>query len=480
MKRIDNKMKMKALTISAFIFIVAASLTRSTFFPEGDIFWGARNGIETLQNGIQMFQADRWNLQTLGEEWSPNSWLWNVLLGVFFRAFGNFGFLLLTLITNIAAYGFFWAYLQRLRIAPLTAFFILVGCWSVMDVFMTGRSNTVDVLILAVFLYLAHRLRKKLVPLLITCFFLTVLWMNLHLTGIAAAVIFPPIMYAMLHSERTGKRLKAAIATLGVVLPAFLLTPFGLEGLLKVSLVENASRDFILEWSNVFAYPEANIGIMILLLGSILACLFIFKTKQFLYGIATIALIYGTYDTIRLAPFLLAIVLGALVFTEGKSLSVPHWLRDSGELMEKLLLVLVIGIVTVLSVISVINLSRVVVKDDTMFVLQKEELSLIHMDARVASDPSEGSALILYRPDVLVSLDGRNDLLGKQRYYEASNILYSSDLGELKSWLDKYNIDTVLIGNTKDKGSELIQANMEKLDWIKKTNKTDGIVYVKP
>lgn len=148
--------------------------------------------------------------------------------------------------------------------------------------------------------------------------------------------------------------------------------------------------------------------------------------------------------------------------------------------MEKLLLVLVIGIVTVLSVISVINLSRVVVKDDTMFVLQKEELSLIHMDARVASDPSEGSALILYRPDVLVSLDGRNDLLGKQRYYEASNILYSSDLGELKSWLDKYNIDTVLIGNTKDKGSELIQANMEKLDWIKKTNKTDGIVYVKP
>lgn len=471
-------MKTKAVTLAAFVFIVAASITRSTFFPEGDIFWGARNGIETLQHGIQPFQPDSWNLQTLGEEWSPNSWLWNVLLGVAYQLFGNYGFLLLTLVTNVAAYGFIWGYLQRLKIAPLAAFFIIVGCWSVMDVFMTGRSNTVDVLLLAIFLYLSHRLRDKMLPLLVMCFLLTVLWMNLHLTGVAAAVVFPAIVYAILHKERFGQRLKMAAATLGVVLPAFLLTPFGFAGLLKVSLVENASKDFILEWSNVFAYPEANIGIMTLLCVSIVACLVIFKNKQFLYGFGTVALIYGTYDTIRIAPFLLTIILGALVFTEGKSLPVPKWLEDSRELAKNLLLILVFGVVAVVGVISVMDLTRVIAKDDSMFLLQDETLALIPLNARVASDPSEGSALILFRPDVLVSLDGRNDLLGIDRYYEASNILYSNDPAETKSWLDEHNIDTVLIGSTKADGAERIQANMEKLDWVKKPNGTDAIVYV--
>lgn len=467
------------VTVATFVFIIAASITRSTFFPEGDIFWGARNGIETIQHGIRPFQPDSWNLQTLGEEWSPNSWLWNVLLGVAYQLFGNYGFLLLTLVINVAAYGFIWGYLQRLKIAPLTAFFIVVGCWSVMDVFMTGRSNTVDVLLLAVFLYLSHKLRDKMIPLLAMSFLLTVLWMNLHLTGVAAAVVFPAIVYAMLHKERFGQRLKMAASTFGVVLPAFLLTPFGFEGLLKVSLVENASKDFILEWSNVFAYPEANLGIMILLFASIMACLVIFKNKQFLYGLGTVALIYGTYDTIRLAPFLLTIILGALVFAEGKNLPYPRWLEESKELVRNLLLILATGVVVAVSAISLVDLARIVAKDDSMLILQDTTLSLIPVNARVASDPSEGSSLILFRPDVLVALDGRNDLLGKERYHDAANILYSNDPAETKNWLDEHKIDTVLIGSTKAEGSELIQANMEKLDWVKKTNGTDAIVYVK-
>lgn len=468
------------VTIAVFVFIVAASITRSTYFPEGDIFWGARNGIETLQNGIQIFQVDSWNLQTLGEDWSPNSWLWNVILGAFFQMFGNFGFLLLTLMTNVAAYGFIWGYLQRLKIAPLTAFFIIVGCWSVMDVFMTGRSNTVDVLLLAMFLYYSHRLRDKTIPLLLMCFLLTVVWMNLHLTGVAAAVVFPIIVYAMLHKESLRQRLRIAACTFGVVIPAFLLTPLGFEGLLRVSLVENESKDFILEWSNVFAFPEANIGIMILLSVSIVTCSFVFKTKQFLYGLGTVALIYGTYDTIRLAPFLLTIILGSLVFMEGKKLPVLSWMEDSRKLIENLLLSVVLGIVAVISIISVMDLARVVTNSDSMFPLLDEKISLIPVNARVAvSDPSEGSALILFRPDVLVSLDGRNDLLRKERYNEASDILYSNDLAKIKNWLSEHNIDTVLIGSTKANGSELIQANMAKLDWEKKTNETDAIVYVK-
>ena len=468
-------MKTKAVTIAAFVFIVAVSLTRGTFFPEADIFWGARNGMDTLRNGIRIFQPDTWNLQTLGEEWSPNSWLWNVLLGGAYQVFGNYGFLLLTLVTNVAAYGFLWGYIQKLRMPPLAAFPILIGSWFVMNMFMNGRSNTADFLILTTFLYLSRYCLDKLVPLLLTSFLLTVLWMNLHMTGIAAALVFPAVVYAMLHRENIRKKLLQASLVLISTLIALPLTPYGLDGLIKVSMVRNESKGLITEWSNVFFLPLAsNMGILFLLAASLVVTFFIFKQKQFLYGLLTVALIYGTYDTIRLTPFLLTVMLAALAFLEVNTFRLHPRLVSLPLITSWLLLVATLTI----SALSVLHLSRVISDDESMFPVSSKELSLIPENSRAAVTQDVGSAIILFRPDVLVTLDGRNDLIGMERFVEASNILYSEDTTEVSAWLDENDINAVFIADSSAVGADIIADNMEKLGWVAKTNETDAVTYV--
>lgn len=469
-------MKTKAVTIAAFVFIMSASLYRSTFFPESDIFWGARNGLDILNDGMHIFQPDQWNVITLGEEWSPNSWLWNVLLGVSFSLFGNYGFLLLTFVTNAAAYSFLWAYLQRLRIAPLTVLFTLIGCWVIMTVFMNGRSNTADFLILTSFLYLCHKLWRKLIPLLIMSCVLTVLWLNLHLTGVAAAALFPAIVYAMMHKEAVKNRWTHSILTLITVLVSFSLTPFGISGLVKVSQVENESKDLIIEWSDVFYVPEANAGIMLLLVLSLIAGFFIFKKKQYLYGLLTCALIYGTYDTIRLAPFLLVVVLAALIFWEGQTPVIHKRLKDTQTLVSSLMVIVTL----IIAAASVVGLGRAVQDENNMFYVSVEELQLIPEGSRVALSQDAGSMAILHRPDVLVTLDGRNDLMGRDRYVESSSILFSEDLEALEAWLIKYQIDAVFVEDAMTAGKENIRVNMTELGWEEVKANNGASVYLKP
>lgn len=468
-------MNTKVITVMTFVFIFAVSLRRATVFPEGDIFWGARNGIDILHHGLHIFQPDTWNLLTLGEEWSPNSWLWNVVLGGAFLAFGNYGFLVVTLITNIAAFVFLWGYLQKLRMPPLAAFLTLIASLAIITMFMNGRSNTADFLILTAFLYLGKHFLQRFIPLLIIAFVLTVLWLNLHLTGIAAAVVFPAVIYAMLHQENIKTRFIKAFAVLLSVLVAFPLTPYGFSGLIKVSMVQNESKGLITEWSNVFSLPGANFGILFLLAVSLVICYAIFRQKQFLYGFLTVALIYGTYDTIRLTPFLLTIILGAFVFWEGKSIVLHPRIVGLSVPVSWML----VGVTLITSALGGISGTKALVNPENMFYITGKELSLIPQNSRAAVTQDAGSAIIFFRPDVLVTMDGRNDLIGAKRFVEAANILYSDDSAEVEKWLKAHDINTVFVEDSTASGADIIQKNMTELGWELRTNETRAVVYIK-
>lgn len=475
LKLASNMMKTKAVTIIAFVFIVMSSLIRATFFPEADIFWGARNGMDILNNGIHIFQPDRWNLLTQGEEWSPNSWLWNVLLGGAYKLFGNYGFLLLTLMTNIAAYSFLWGYLQKLRIPPLTAFPVLIGCWFIMNMFMNGRSNTADFLILAAFLYWSKHSLNNWPRLLITSFLLTVLWMNLHLTGVAAVIVFPVVVYAMNYAEELRRRVLLSISILLSALIALPLTPYGLEGLVKVSMVKNESKGLITEWSNVFFLPGANAGILFLLGVSVIAMAFIVRKKQFIYGLITLGLIYSTYDTIRLTPFLLTVILGSLAFWRWED----YHLRQTWKILPAMVMGLLTVVTLGLTVVGGMSMARVFENSESMFPVSSEALDLIPENSRAAVSQDVGSAIILFRPDVLVTLDGRNDLIGADRFVEASNILYADDPQDVSKWLEKHDINSVFVQDSQAIGMDRIQKNMTALGWVENINNTTSISYVR-
>jgi hypothetical protein len=301
--------------------------------------------------------------------------------------------------------------------------------------------------------------------------------MNLHMTGIAAALVFPAVVYAMLHRENIRKKLLQASLVLISTLIALPLTPYGLDGLIKVSMVRNESKGLITEWSNVFFLPLAsNMGILFLLAVALVVIFFIFKQKQFLYGLLTVALIYGTYDTIRLTPFLLTVMLAALAFLEVNTFRLHPRLVSLPVITSWLLLVATLTI----SALSVLHLSRVISDDESMFPVSSKELALIPENSRAAVTQDVGSAIILFRPDVLVTLDGRNDLIGAERFVEASNILYSMNSAEVSAWLNENDINAVFIADSSAVGADIIADNMKTLGWDVRTNETDASAYTRP
>ena len=452
-----------AITVAVLVFIAASSLLRATTFPESDIFWGARNGLDILtRTGLNLTQPDSWNAITLGEEWSPNSWLWNVLLGAFYKVFGNYGFPLLTMGTIAAAFGFLWAYLQKLRMAPLTASIILIGCWLAELAFINGRANTADFLILTAFLYTSHQLRTKPVLLIISSFLLTVLWMNLHLTGAVAVGVFPVVIYALLSEERTARRITITALAFLATAAALIATPYGFGGFQKIMAVDSASKGMIIEWSSVWAYPQSDTGTIFLLLAAVPVLIFLAKKKAFLYGLAVMVLAVVTATTIRFAPYLLTVMLGALACFDYNP-EFPALLRrfkNSRLYLTGFLFILMVGV----SATAVLSVARVAADPESMFPLRPSDFNAIPHGAVVASSQDAGSEMLLYRPDVLVTLDGRNDLMGKTRFVESSNILFAADTGALSAWLSAHRVTTVFTG-THELGAAVVEKNMLKLGW---------------
>lgn len=454
------------------IFITGVSLFRASFLPEVDILWGARNGGDLLRNGVTLFTPDTWNAITLGEEWAPNSWLWNVVLYASFTAFGTAGFFILTAVTNFLTYLCFWLTLKASRLTPTWQFIGLFLIWAVTVQFLNGRSNTVDFLILGVFLLGVGKLRTVTkLPLKVglyslLSFVITALWMNLHLTALAAVAVFPAVVYIHHYNYVFKKKILFAAASFVGVLLAIPLTPFGIKDLVKVSQVTNESKDFFIEWSNVFATGTPNWAVIAVVIFGAIMALVALQHKQWVIAAMLVVLCYFTFDTIRFTPFLLIFILASLRMVNRWKLPYRRYVQT----VTILVTVAMLGVGIYSTVKATTDWNSILPVDPASF-------SDIPPNAVVATDQDSGGTLLLYRPDVHVTLDGRNDLMGKERFVESSNILFSDDLNNIEDWLQEYDVDTVFVEDPESYNS--IVENMDELGWQKFEGK-HSLTFLQP
>jgi len=443
--------------VTMIISILSVSLARASSLGGTDIFWSARNGGDILQSGqVQVFINDMWNVTALGEQWSPNSWLWNVLLHVSYSLLGTAGFVVLTFITNTAIFALVWVFMKQNQVPVAWQFFIMVGSWFVILPYTNGRSNTVDFLILAAFLVAAKKLSDSphwLVKwgVVVVSFAFSVLWINFHLTGILAVVLFPMVVYGI-----TKRYLLSAVAA-GAALVALPLSPFGVEALLKVSTVQNASKGYFYEWSNVFSGGQINYAAALALIIALVFMIVLLRQKQFLYAFGVAVLAYIAYDMIRISPYLWLVMIAGISMIKLKAFTKFVWPAAVGVIT---VMVFGAGLVTGF---------KTVMDPETALPVDPSTFQDIPLNSIVASTNDAGNELILYRPDVLVTLDGRNDLLGKERYSESNNMFWEEDEQALEAWLSEYNIDAVFIpaGRGEKYSYDVIARNMESLGWNK-------------
>jgi hypothetical protein len=443
------------------VLILSLSVIQGAFTQGTDMLWGVRNGGDIVQSGqVQVFIKDVWNLQTLGELWSPNSWLWNVVLYGSYNLLGTASFFWVIVLTNIMVYTSVVLFLRKINIPTIWQFVILGAVWAVLHVYLNGRSNTADIVLLLLFLltgfYLKdiNRFAYKLSSFVLAGFSVSILWINMHLTGVLAIALLPFITYVAIKDVPVVRRWVSVIAVGAACTIGVACSPFGITALLKVSLVQNESENFIEEWSGIFFNGTLNLSVALAIAAAVVVGFFAVRTKQFVYTLTVVAFVVLSATTIRMSIYLVIILLAGLVF-------VPQWWTDKW----KALSAAVAGTAITAFLFASVLTYRVSTDVESILPVRPSSLGNIPQDARVLSTIEAGSTLILYRPDVLVALDGRNDLIGKERVQTTYDLMYEPDVEVLQGWLEENAIDTVFVPvNDTDDFSAVVN-NMRTLGW---------------
>lgn len=454
--------------------ILGFALIRASRIPEVDVLWAARNGKDILNGGSITQPNDVWNFLTLGEQWSPNSWLWNVITALFAN-FGDIGFWILVLISNIIILGLFWLFLVQLK-TPLFWQPILLILLAVTSIYFTnGRSNTSDFIVFLLFLNIsqwATRLSKTnyVLTTILASLILSSLWVNLHFTGILCVFLFALSTWVL--ASKTFKTIEkiflaAIVGTFSFI--GTLITPFGIKVYEKALLVQDESVDLITEWGAVIQPGEILwLHIFIILLGFAAAGILFFKNKIFLLPISIVSLSVLTVFTSRYALFVILLLILASAALLFQTPSQRKVLIIGARMVSGTFLLC--GIV--LTILLYLN-------PDSIYPVPVKDFNAIPDGARVLTTQHSGSELIYYRPDVLVSMDGRNDLIGKERMVQVYELFQVEDEEYVQSWLDTNKVDVVFLDAEQLKNSRVMVDNLESLGW-EPTSSGSSLVFIRP
>lgn len=452
--------------LSIFFIILGISLIRASKIPEVDVLWAARNGKDILNGGSITNPADEWNFLTLGETWSPNSWLWNTITYLF-SSIGEIGFWLLVFLSNIIIYLLISLFLKNSPIPKNYHPFVLLFSSILLIFFANGRANTADIIISLLYMNLLSasiKFNKKafVIVTLIGALIGSSLWTNLHLTGVISIPLFA-LMFWVIESSRKEeakaftKIEKRFIFSLIVPISfvGTLISPFGITTYDKIFLVKDESTDLITEWGPIIQPGETLwLHLFIVSIAIVLALVFFIKSHFILLPLALLATSFVTIFISRYALFLSIIIILSIYV-------IFHYETVKKELVN-VLSVLLSSLTLIMGMILTIIL---IINPSSIYPVPVSDFKNIPSDSRVLTTQHAGSELIYYRPDVLVSMDGRNDLIGKGRMIEVYELFREQDAEVLNSWLKKYKVDVVFIDRKEYEYSDTLIDNLKYLGW---------------
>jgi hypothetical protein len=392
-------------------------LLRTEAAIDTDSLWSTRFGLDFLNTGV-LPRTDSYSWTAAGRSWIPNSWGWNVLLGLGYRIDGIPGIWILGT-TLAAALGLLIAHLSaRIGAAPLPTAMVF-AVLGMLALVVSPRAQTVsNVIALAIPLFLPIVLfsdNRRAVRGCAAVVALQMLWMNLH----TAAILGPAILCVagaglLLANGHRGAALRREAARLaGVVIlaaTACLATPYGLAPILHVDAVRRASVGIITEWDHPGFGSGAQIIALLMIAAAVVTIRIAWRARRFdaVCLLALFAIL--TASAIRFAPMIAVFALPELAVAMGR-LKVRPFMQGRIVAAE----CLVLGAFAAVHLGSVGHLSTSAASPTLVAALPH--------DCTLVNDYEVGGAVILLRPDVHVSIDGRNDMYGRRSVFSAIDML---------------------------------------------------------
>lgn len=446
------------------ISIISFGLIRSIYIAEPDILWQAKSGMDLLADGI-FVRPDSYSWTASGTEYISNSWLWNVITAVVYETGGFLGIAICTGILTSIIFSLLAYTLRRYSVSWPAVFFALSALALFSGFWFTGRPQIADYLLLSAVLagFSKAKLTKRIhhIYAVLALTLTIVLWNNLHLTGMVGSVCFAAIYFLKQVESQSSVRWKTMIApalrslgALSIFMVSCLLTPYGVAGLVKPLVTASASTGVITEWISpwtFYEYINTISAVAIVVTVSVIAVRF--RTIHWLDTAYVIGLLAVASWQSRWVPF--ATVL--LIVMVGKSLdSIRRKYHFANSVYVKSAALALVSTLMVAGCATFIPQDRVS--------NAKYGFSLVNSvpaGCKVFNEAAMGGPLVLMRPDIKVSLDGRNDMYGPDEYIEQNSVAHN--LVDAAKWLQGNRINCILLHEDSQLNSYLTSSSEWRL-----------------
>lgn len=378
---------------------------RAGILSEGDTFWQIRIGqLIIAHHAIPGTDTFSWTMY--GKPYFQNSWGFDVLVAFAYRLFGLPGAALLCALITLGIIALALALTRAVGGSAATAAVAFFLAAPLLTGWLTARPQLVDYVAAPALIMLLRRIESGrggwgLVAL---AGLLAVVWINLHAAALVAVAIAGASAAVLVVLARRDSRWRYAAAATIAAAAGCLVNPYGVGVLHQANQVHADSSGYIAEWASF--NPASPIQDLTLVAG-IAALIIAWRRREAVLMAALVVCLIGSIDAVRFLPFVVILALPLLAaFASDPPDSIRRYLT-SRRVMFQRCGALAMAALVVLAAPSLTHLGR-----PELTTFQPALVADIPHDCRLYNTDLIGSYVILARPDVLVSLDTRNNLYG--------------------------------------------------------------------
>jgi hypothetical protein len=462
-----------ALATGAGAFLVTAAY-HGLAVDDSDTPWHVADGkliLRRLGHGtLGPVRTDPFSWTARGRPWHPNAWAFDALTALTYKAGRWTGVSVFRLVLLAGLIAAAWAFTARLATSGWARGLALLLAASFLAPFAVLRPQLASYLLLPVALVLAGRIfdgRRPAVSLLLLGVVVS-LWADLHGVVVAGVLAVAAASAGhVLEARARGALMRAALAA-GVALVASCTSPYGWSVWTYATRTRAASRN-ILEWQ----HPSWHASGDVTLFGAIaIAGLWALWRRPVPWRdvLPAVAMAVLALDAVRNEP--LAVLASLPLFAgaieqAGQVLRArtPPWFLDSPTPRARTLspLAAYAGVVAAALAIELFIDHGSAGLDPSRLragAFPAVSAAALPPGCRLLNEYADGGYLILARPDVPVSEDGRNDLYGAA-FVDAQIRLLAGGDGTPK--LDREGITCVLLAPGRGLIPELVASG----EWVK-------------
>lgn len=398
----------------AWLALLPVVLLRAGSLAESDTFWQVRTGLAML-DGAGLPRRDTFTWTVAGQPWTPNSWAFDVLLGLAHRAGGLPVVAVGGAVLAWVALGLCLVLARQLGASPVVAGVLVLLAAAVVIGWLSVRPQLVDyaaVLVLALLLRAAQH-RSPAGP-LAAVVALVVVWTNLHAAALIAVPLTAAAAVAVLVRGGGVRRAWPMAAAAAATALACLATPYGTELVGHAGSVQESSTGTIDEWAG--ADLTDPVQLVALVLALVAAGLAVRRGEAALAGMIGAAAV-GLVLAVRMLPVVVLLIVPVLA-AAASTQAVRGYLRTRRRVLVP---AVAAGwaVLVLMAAPSVAHLGR----PDPARYPTTDLVAAIPEGCRVYTTYLVGGYLILVRPDAPVSIDSRNDLHGADAVARAERAL---------------------------------------------------------